>query len=148
METHRIRTIVKIEHERLDNRISTASPNSYQNSHVRSLDQNGSVALLRRLHERYSINRIFAQLLSVLLKLSKLLFDVVLEEISIALSVAVGQTSKFLLEQLGVEDIGQSNATSLLGFSKHSKGVLSAVIPQLCSYRRVRYLKRSILSHV
>jgi hypothetical protein len=57
---------------------------------------------------------------SIFFELGKLLFDVVLEEISVALSVAVGQTSKFLLEQLGVENISQSNATSLSGFSKHS----------------------------
>ncbi len=86
-------------------------------SHVCSFHDNVQVVLLGRADERHAVHGILGQLGAILVETSNLLLDVVLEQVPEALSVAIGQSSELSLKQLGVENLSQSDSTSLHGES-------------------------------
>ena len=81
--------------------------------YVCAFDDNFHVALLCGSHEGHAIHDVLLQRLSVLIKTSKLGLDVVVEQFSEALLVAIGQAPHLLFEKLRVEDVGQFDAISL-----------------------------------
>jgi len=88
-----------------------------QHERVGALNKHVDVALDRALNERNLVNDVRLQAHTVVVEALDLVLDVVLEQVAVALLVAIGEVLELLVKALLVEDVGDTDtaAGSLCG---------------------------------
>lgn len=95
-------------------RVSKGRSNDRVSTNISAFNENLGTALLSVLHEGEAVDGILGELgAKFVIEVLDLVLYVVAGDFAVALLVACGETSELVVEEFLVEDLGQSDTTSL-----------------------------------